>query len=263
MSLTSRQEEVLTAVVHLYVKMGEPVSSKQLCEGSGFDCSPATLRNEMAALEEEGYLLHEHTSSGRIPTDKGYRHFVDIHGRRDLSKRDQVRLQEEFVRLQARYARLARITAKLLAQEGHGIGFSSVPEAGLSFESGLADLLRGAQSEAGEAGEELTEAAEAIEQLDEHSGEILDELERRGTDLEVYIGGENPHFQFKHVSMLLAPAQFPDGSRGFVALVGPKRMPYGRNMSVMQEIQKLLSGGTGMTMLLLMPAAGLVATWTL
>jgi len=75
--LGERKSAVLCAVVSQYVRTGEPVSSESIAEHAGLGVSSATIRNEMAALEELGYLTHPHTSAGRIPTDTGYRHFVD------------------------------------------------------------------------------------------------------------------------------------------------------------------------------------------
>ena len=75
--LGPRKSAVLRAVVEDYVRSGEPVGSETIAEGAGLGVSSATIRNEMAALEEQGYLTHPHTSAGRIPTDLGYRHYVD------------------------------------------------------------------------------------------------------------------------------------------------------------------------------------------
>jgi heat-inducible transcriptional repressor len=75
--LGSRKAAVLHAVVEEYVRSGEPVGSETIADGSGLGVSSATIRNEMAALEEQGFLSHPHTSAGRIPTDLGYRHYVD------------------------------------------------------------------------------------------------------------------------------------------------------------------------------------------
>ena len=72
-----RKSAVLHAVVEEYVRSGEPVGSETIAENAGIGVSSATIRNEMAALEELGYLSHPHTSAGRIPTDIGYRHYVD------------------------------------------------------------------------------------------------------------------------------------------------------------------------------------------
>lgn len=72
-----RKLAVLRAIVEDYVATEEPVGSKALVERHGLGVSPATVRNDMAALEEEGYIHQPHTSAGRVPTDKGYRLFVD------------------------------------------------------------------------------------------------------------------------------------------------------------------------------------------
>ncbi len=75
--LGSRKMAVLRAVVEEYVRSGEPVGSETIAERSNLGVSSATIRNELAALEELGYLSHPHTSAGRIPTDAGYRKYVD------------------------------------------------------------------------------------------------------------------------------------------------------------------------------------------
>ncbi len=72
-----RRLAVLRAIVEDYVATEEPVGSKALVERHGLGVSPATVRNDMAALEDEGYIAQPHTSAGRVPTDKGYRLFVD------------------------------------------------------------------------------------------------------------------------------------------------------------------------------------------
>lgn len=75
--LDDRKLEVLRAIVQDYVSTMEPVGSKSLVDRHHLDVSPATIRNDMAVLEEQGYIAQPHTSAGRIPTDKGYRLFVD------------------------------------------------------------------------------------------------------------------------------------------------------------------------------------------
>jgi heat-inducible transcriptional repressor len=72
-----RRLEVLRAIVHDYVSSNDPVGSKALAERHDLGVSPATIRNDMAVLEEQGYITQPHTSAGRVPTDKGYRLFVD------------------------------------------------------------------------------------------------------------------------------------------------------------------------------------------
>ena len=75
--LTRRQRTILGLVVREHVKSAAPVSSRALVESYGLEVSTATVRNELARLEELGYLTHPHTSAGRSPTRRGYRHFVE------------------------------------------------------------------------------------------------------------------------------------------------------------------------------------------
>ena len=76
-TMSSRRLEILRAIVDEYVATQEPVGSKSIADRHGLGISPATIRNEMAVLEEEGLITQPHTSAGRIPTDRGYRVFVD------------------------------------------------------------------------------------------------------------------------------------------------------------------------------------------
>lgn len=77
MELAARKQKILTAVIENYISTGEPVGSKTLIEAAGLDVSSATVRNEMVDLTSKGYLVQPHTSAGRIPTEHGYRYYVD------------------------------------------------------------------------------------------------------------------------------------------------------------------------------------------
>ena len=72
----NRNREVLSAIIESHIKTSDAISSEDICPH--FDCSSATVRNTMSELEELGYLTHIHTSGGRVPTDKGYRYYVDM-----------------------------------------------------------------------------------------------------------------------------------------------------------------------------------------
>jgi heat-inducible transcriptional repressor len=75
--LTERQEQVLRTVIEEYIASGAPVGSKHLSEHYRLGVAASTIRNDLADLEELGMLAHPHTSAGRVPTDAGYRHYVD------------------------------------------------------------------------------------------------------------------------------------------------------------------------------------------
>lgn len=93
--LTSRHNDILKAVVQAHIHSGEPVGSRVLCQARGLEVSPATVRNAMAELEELGYLHQPHASAGRIPTEQGFRHYVDVLVElAPLSAHDQDRIRE-------------------------------------------------------------------------------------------------------------------------------------------------------------------------
>jgi heat-inducible transcriptional repressor len=92
--LDERKTAILRAVVREYIDTAQPVGSNHVARSQGVQVSSATIRNEMAVLEQEGYLHQPHTSAGRVPTDKGYRYFVDhlsVHGPLDSQRSEQVR----------------------------------------------------------------------------------------------------------------------------------------------------------------------------
>ncbi|MCZ0989292.1 MULTISPECIES: heat-inducible transcriptional repressor HrcA [Streptomyces] len=118
--LSERRLQVLRAIVQDYVGTEEPVGSKALTERHNLGVSPATVRNDMAALEDEGFIAQPHTSAGRIPTDKGYRLFVDkLAGVKPMSAPERRAIQnflEGAVDLDDVVARTVRLLAQLTRQ---------------------------------------------------------------------------------------------------------------------------------------------------
>jgi heat-inducible transcriptional repressor len=114
--LDERKLAILRAIVTDYVSLREPVGSKALVERYQLGVSPATVRNDMAALEEEGYITQPHTSAGRIPTDKGYRLFVDRLGAVKPLSAGERRAIEGFMAGAVDMDDVVRRTVKLLAQ---------------------------------------------------------------------------------------------------------------------------------------------------
>ncbi|TET49498.1 MAG: HrcA family transcriptional regulator, partial [Anaerolineales bacterium] len=95
--LTRRQQTILGLVVRKYVRDAAPVSSRALVEGYGLEVSTATVRNEMARLEEAGYLTHPYTSAGRTPTRMGYRRFVErLLGEEELPLQERRTITHQF-----------------------------------------------------------------------------------------------------------------------------------------------------------------------
>ena len=125
--LDDRKVAILRAIVTDYVSMQEPVGSRALVERYRLDVSPATVRNDMAVLEEEGYIAQPHTSAGRIPTDKGYRLFVDRLGQvKPLSPAER-RAIETFMTGALDIDDLVARTVRTLAQITHQVAIVQYP----------------------------------------------------------------------------------------------------------------------------------------
>jgi heat-inducible transcriptional repressor len=128
--LDERKTAILRAVVQEYVATGQPVGSTVIANIPAVKVSSATVRNEMAALEQEGYLAQPHTSAGRIPTDKGYRHFVDSMAHSGvLAREDATQVGDFFSAAHGRMEDLLRHTTTLLANITHHTAVIVGPEA--------------------------------------------------------------------------------------------------------------------------------------
>jgi heat-inducible transcriptional repressor len=115
--LTDRQKLILKAVVDDYVKSAEPVGSRTISKRKDVQFSPATIRNEMADLEELGYLQQPHTSAGRIPSNKGYRFYVDhLMIPKKLSNEDVRKIRMMFAEQFVEYEQLIQQTASILSE---------------------------------------------------------------------------------------------------------------------------------------------------
>ena len=129
MELSPRQQTILNLVVHTYVATASPVSSKALLENSNLNVSSATVRNEMAELEELGYLMHPHTSAGRIPTDKGYRYFVErLLGDVELPVDEKNTIRHQFHQAKLEVAQWMQLAAVVLARSARGVALVSAPQ---------------------------------------------------------------------------------------------------------------------------------------
>jgi heat-inducible transcriptional repressor len=110
--LTARQELLLGKVVDGFNATGQPVGSKSLAADPDVECGPSTIRNELAVLEERGLLAHPHTSAGRVPTDAGYRYFVD----RLVPARQEPRAQLQLSLVRREVDEAMRVTTETLSQ---------------------------------------------------------------------------------------------------------------------------------------------------
>ena len=126
--LSQRQKWILEIVVAEYVSTGMPVSSDTVAR-KGVKVSTATIRNEMMALEDEGYLTQPHTSAGRIPTDKGYRHYIEsLMGDLQLSLAEQRLIRHQFFQVQSEIEEWTRLAANVLSRMVSSVAFVTMPK---------------------------------------------------------------------------------------------------------------------------------------
>ena len=126
--LTDRRQAVLGLVVRQYIATATPVGSKTIVEQYGLGISSATIRNEMAYLEEQGYLTHPHTSAGRVPTENGYRYFVErLMGEAELPLAEQRTIRHQFHQARLDLEQWMRLAAAVLARAAHSTSLVAAP----------------------------------------------------------------------------------------------------------------------------------------
>ena len=125
-TMDERKWKILRVIIKTYLETGEPVGSRTISKAADLNVSSATIRNEMADLEELGYIVQPHTSAGRIPTDKGYRLYVDM-----MLKEKEEELNNLKVELNAKSEKLDTIlkeAAKVIADSTNYASMITVPQ---------------------------------------------------------------------------------------------------------------------------------------
>ena len=236
--LSDRRQKVLAALIEEYVARALPVGSRTLTERYRFGVSPATIRNELSALEEEGYISQPHTSAGRIPTDFGYRTFVD-----DLIESgvagDLENADEELSRLRNSAKELDDLlerTSRALSQFTDCLSVVTPPGYAHPSRTGILSLMR--QPEFA-----YTETLLPIMQVLEDDTVLLHVLDTTVPSADgpkVKIGSENEAEQLAGISVVACRYGIgPDG--GIVAVIGPTRMNYTKALAAVRIASETLS----------------------
>ena len=126
--LDERKTKILKAIIRNYLETGEPVGSRTISKYTDLNLSSATIRNEMADLEELGYILQPHTSAGRIPSDKGYRFYVD----HLIEEKDQevTQMKEFMIEHTEKVEQVLKQVAKMLAANTNYAAMITTPQIG-------------------------------------------------------------------------------------------------------------------------------------
>lgn len=236
-ALDERKGTILRAVVIDYIRTGEPVGSGAIVRRYRLGVSSATIRNEMGVLEELGYLVQPHTSAGRIPTDQGYRFYVDALPRRE-SLRDSHRraIAAFFGEPPEELEEVLRRTASLLSRLTHYGAMAQPPDAHHVFIGGVANI-------AGELFERRETVRLLLEVLEEPEETLLAWLISlcRDEEVTVRIGGENPVAAMREASLVVAPYRVHGEPVGTIAVIGPTRMHYTTAISAVHAVAGRLS----------------------
>jgi heat-inducible transcriptional repressor len=241
--MNERQEKILTTVIQEYTESALPVGSKILTEKYGFKESSATIRNDMANLEKKGLLYQPHTSAGRVPTDEGYRYFVEeIMEDKQLTLQEQKRLQAELLKLKAQKSRMTRTMGKLLSSLSGSLVVSGTEKELHDF--GIRELLENPEFKEVD---EFCKVIEALDYIDENVDSILKKIKKGET--QIFIGKENPIKKISNCAMIVSPYKTMEGDKGILAIIGPKRMHYAKNKSLLEYFKKILSGSAVMIVL--------------
>jgi transcriptional regulator of heat shock response len=233
MVTSKRQNLILNKIVGEYIMSAQPVSSKKIVKKYRLGVSPATIRNEMQKLTEEGFLYQPHTSAGRVPTDKGYRFFVDDLLERNFFDLEPILKIEEMIKEERENVlRLAARLTKMLAEESSNFAVLNLLERDFLWKEGWEEILQEPEFRIGNCVSNFTiflkNLEEGIEKLGLNSG------------IRVYIGKESPFPKSKEFSVIISQYYWPKEEKGIISLLGPKRMAYDRNIALIKSFKETL-----------------------
>ncbi|MCX6759254.1 MAG: hypothetical protein NT012_01695 [Candidatus Nealsonbacteria bacterium] len=233
MKITERQEKILNTIVQEYIISAQPVSSQLLEKRHNFGICPATIRIEMQRLTDGDFIFQPHTSAGRVPTDKGYRFFVDNLLEKGVSEFEDVfEIEDIFHGAKKDIFKLASRLTKFLAEESSNFTILNLLERDFFWKEGWEEILREPEFEEKDLIPNFTELLESFE-------ENIENL-KINSGIKIYIGKENPFSKTKDFSIISSKCYLPDDETAVLALLGPKRMDYDRNISLINYLVRAL-----------------------
>jgi len=237
--ITERQAKILKALMKEYIKTAEPVSSGFLAEKYDFGLCSSAIRIEMQNLIQSDYLEQPHTSAGRIPTDKAYRFFVDqmlLELEKEKEQKFEKMLEEIVIRDMENRFRMANDLAKALSELSSSFIIVNYPNDNISWRSGLDEIVDKPEFSQQDFISEFLHLVDDIE-------EKMEELEiQKG--IKIYIGDEIPLSKAGNVSIICTKISNENNKDldANIALIGPKRMNYGKNISLIRHLNRILNG---------------------
>jgi heat-inducible transcriptional repressor len=227
--MTERQKQILSAIIEQYAEVAAPVGSSLLAKV--FDVSSATIRAEMAELERLGYIRQPHTSAGRIPTDRGYRFYVNtLTGEANLPEKRAERALTARVQHGGLPERTIRNAVDTLVELTHNLGLATIGNqlyiSGLSNLFGQPEFISGNQ---------VQQVARLLDNLEPWLREAAP-----NEPLSVFIGAENPIGRSAGVTLIISRFRSPFSDHSYVGTLGPTRQSYRDVMSLVAHTGKTL-----------------------
>lgn len=232
----SRRKAVLRQAINKYIQEAVPVASDDL--SSDFDLSSATIRNIFAELEESGYLRHPYTSGGRIPTNKGYRYYVDfLLSQIQLLDEEKDHIVKEYHREMKRLEDVLEDTSEIISRITHYASIVSLLEwQDKLFYRGVGSILEQPEFQ------NLARMRGLIKLLEEKQN-LLDIVNREFNEkVKVYIGDELGYPEMEDCSLVVSQYRFKNKPSGRLAVLGPMRMQYSHIIPALEYISDILSG---------------------
>jgi len=239
--ITERQAQILAAVIEQYAEIAVPVGSVILAKL--FDVSSATIRSEMARLEEMGLITQPHTSAGRIPTDKGYRMYVNTLTDVDAEKLPSgarkglpdasrgARAIEARINTHADHAdRAIRSAVDSLVELTHNLGLATIGDQ--LYLSGIGNLFSQPEFMRGDHAQNV---ARLLDNLEPWLREAAP-----NQPLNVFIGSENPIGKSSGATLIISRFRSPYSDNSYIGILGPTRQSYGRVMNLVRHAGAML-----------------------
>ncbi|MFC2754663.1 MAG: transcriptional regulator [Candidatus Saccharimonas sp.] len=243
MNITPRQTQILVAIIEQYAEVASPVGSVTLAKL--FNVSSATIRSEMAKLEDLGLITQPHTSAGRIPTDKGYRFYVNRLTAQSEGEDEQILLNANNSKDSLRGFRA--ISSRVSAQNDradHAIRSAVDSLVELTGNLGLATIgdqlyINGIYNLFSQPEFESGEAVQSVAQLLDNLEPWLREV-TPNEPLNVYIGSENPIGKSSGASLIISKFESPFSENSYIGVLGPTRQNYGKVVRLVQKTGEFL-----------------------
>ncbi|MFA5155997.1 MAG: hypothetical protein WC532_01215 [Candidatus Omnitrophota bacterium] len=232
----SRKNAVLASVINRYIGEISPVASEDVA--SEFSLSSASIRNIFAELEADGYLTHPYTSAGRVPTNKGYRYYVDsLLSQLELLDEDKEMILGEFKRRAARLDEALEKTSEIISALTHYAGIVSSCDPGNKFfYRGMSFILD--QPEFQDVGR-----MRFFIRMIEEKKEILEIINRDFKEkVKIYIGEELGCREMNNYSVVVSSYRINARPVGRLAVIGPMRMKYSRIIPTLEYVSDILTG---------------------